>query len=330
VAAAPLWRTGCAPAGKAVTIAKRGKRIRVTVSRAALLEQPAGSLAEWTAAAEAQGCFAQGAGLEMAQRIVDSVPLDPATAYRLLHGGSMAQGYVDLGVETRLQVVSPIMKEGADPEAPLIATTSATGDSNQLAVTIRTTDALLGVETAWYTFEPQPDRNGARIVFASAERTIAGKTEPAAAPLSNYLQFAPGARFYRLYYKADVGDNATTEIVIAAATRAELGRRTEALARDSSLCRQSDAEMCMVIPRRVAVNPFLVVTVNGAEVRLTARSRVRDAVRAGGGPRQMQEILPQLAVSKPFAGKLTAVEFDRGSPEIFNLVLLGGEAISWK
>jgi hypothetical protein len=86
----------------------------------------------------------------------------------------------------------------------------------------------------------------------------------------------------------------------------------------------------MVIPRRVAVNPFMVVMVNGVEVRLAWRGSVRSAILAGGGPRQPQEILPRLAVSKPFAGKLTPVEFDRTSQDIFNLVLLGGESISWK
>lgn len=329
-AMAPAWRAACAPAGDAVLVQKRGPRVRVTVKREALVMQPAGWLAEWTAAAEAQGCLAQGAGMEFAMRILDSAPLDPSAAYRLLHAGNVAKGYLDLGLEDRLQVVSPIMREGADPEAPLIETATTTGSGNQLTIAVRTTDALLGVETAWYTFQPRPDRNGATIVPVSAERSIGGTKESAATPLTNYFKFAPSAAFYRLYYKADVDDNSVTEIVLAAPTRAELDRRTQRLAADVSLCRQSDPEMCMVIPRRAAVNPFMTVTVNGAEVRLAVGSRVRNAVQTGGGPRQIQEVLPQLAVSKPFIGKLTPVEFDRGRQDIFDLVLLGGESISWK
>ncbi|MGO9263194.1 MAG: hypothetical protein ACLQU1_43985 [Bryobacteraceae bacterium] len=330
VAAAPLWRAPCAPAGNALVFQKRGKRVRVTVAREALLQQPAGWLAEWTASAEAQGCLPQGTGLEFAMRILDSVPLDPSAAYRLLHAANIAKGYEDLGLETRLQVVSPIMKEGADPDAPIVQIGPATGDDSHLNVTVEAPGAQYGTETAWYTFQPRADRNGARIVPVSAEDTIGGKTEPAAAPLTNYFQFSASAAFYRLYYKADLADNSITEIVIAAPTRAELDRRTERLIHDFSLCRQSDPEMCMVIPRRVAVNPFMMVTVNGVEVRLPWRGSVRNAVRAGGGPLQLQEILPHLAVYKPFAGKLTLVEFDRASPDIFNLVLLGGESISWK
>ena len=331
VAAAPLWRAPCAPTGSAVTVQKRGKRVRLTVARDPLLTEPAGWLGDWTAQAEAQGCLTQGSGIEFAMRIADSVPLDPSAAFRLLHSGTMAKGYGDLGTWNRLQVVTPIYRDGPDPDAPIVRIGPTTGDDHHLNVTVHMTGGeQYGVETAWYTFQPRADHNGASVVPVSAEDTIGGKTEPAAAPLANYIQFSASAAFYRLYYKADLADNSVTEIVIGAPSRTELDRRTQRLMSDFSLCRQSDPEMCMVIPRRVAVNPAVAVTVNGVEVRLLAYSSVRAAVAAGGGPRQPQDILPRLAVYKPFAGKLTPVEFDRASQDIFNLVLLGGESISWK
>jgi len=330
VAVVPSWRADCRPATDAVTFQKRGGRLRVTVSREALSKQPAGWLSEWTAAAEAQGCLARGTGLEFATRILDAVPLDPSAAFRLLHAANPARGYEDLGPETRLQVVSPILKQGADPEAALIQEGPTTGAGNSLQVTIHLSDNVYGFETAWYTFQPRPDHNGSTIVPVSAERRIAGESQAAAAPLTNYFQFAPDAAFYRLYYKADIAGNEITEIVIAAPSRAELDRRTERIRNDLSLCRQSDPEMCMVIPRRVAVNPFMVITVNGAEVRLPWRGSVRAAVAAAGGPRDLKEVLPTLTVRKPFAGRLAPVEFDRAGLDIFNLMLLGGESISWK
>jgi hypothetical protein len=331
MAAAPQWRALCAPEGRAVTIQKRGKRVRVTVLQEALLQQPAGWLADWTAAAEAQGCLGRGSGMAFAMRILDAVPLDPSAAYRLLHGGSMAKGYIDLGPETRLQVITPIIKDGADPYSPIDQIGPTTGSDAALNVTVQmSAAALYGVETAWYTFRPRADGNGDTIAAVSAERRIDNRTEPAAAPLRNYFQFAPSAAFYRLYYKADLADNSVTEIIIGAPSRAELERRTERLRNDLTLCNQSDPEMCMVIPRRVAVNPFMMVTVNGAEVRLMVGSRVRNAIVDGGGPRQAQEVLPQLAVYKPFQGKLAPVEFDRSRQDILNLALLGGESIAWK
>jgi hypothetical protein len=331
IVAAPSWRAGCAPAGDAVTIRKQGKRVRITVARDPLLKQPAGWLADWTAEAEAQGCLAQGTGLEFAMRIVDAAPLDPQAAYRLLHGGTIQKGYTDLGLETRLQVVTPIFKEGSDPDAPVQQIGPTTGNDRSLQVTVHMSEtAQYGVETAWYTFQPRAGHNGATIVPVSAERRIGSQTDPTTAPLTNYFQFAPSAGFYRLYYKSDIADNSVTEIVIGAPTRAELERRTQRLIQDLSLCSQSDPEMCMVIPRRVAVNPFMVVTVNGAEARVMVGSRVRNAIAQTGGPRQAEEVLPRLSVSKPYAGKLTRVEFDRASQDILNMTLLGGESISWK
>ena len=74
----------------------------------------------------------------------------------------------------------------------------------------------------------------------------------------------------------------------------------------------------------------MMVSVNGAEVRLPVGAHIRQAVQAGGGPPNVQEVRAQLTVSKPYAGKLVPVEFDRTRNDVFDLVLLGGESISWK
>jgi len=330
VAAVADWRPSCTPEGAALVIQPRKKSVRIMVSRDALLQEPPGWLSQWSADAEAHGCLAPGAGLEFAMRILESVPLDPSAAYRLLHADNIQKGYIDLGLEDRLQVVSPIMKAGAAPDAPIVETASTSGNDRQLSVTLRTTDNLIGVETAWYAFQPRPDRAGTTIVPLAAERTIQGKTEPAASPLTNYFQFSPRAAFYRMFYKTDPADNGITEIMVTAPTRAELDRRTQALTKDFSLCQKSDPEMCMVIPRRVAVNPFMMVTVNGTEVRLAIGSSVRRAIQTGQGPPRVQEVLPQLEILKPYNGKLVPVEFDRSRQEILDVMLLGGEHVSWK
>ncbi|HUI55688.1 MAG TPA: hypothetical protein VLY04_11995 [Bryobacteraceae bacterium] len=326
----PSWRPPCNPTGDAVAIQPSGKKLRITVTRDSLALQPPGWLGQWTAEAEAAGCLAPGKGLEFASRILDSVPLDPSVAYKLLHADNIRKGYIDLGPEDRLQVVSPIMKAGVAPDAPILETATASGNDRQITLDVRTTTNLIGVETAWYAFRPKPDHIGSTIVPIAAERSIQGRKEPADAPLTNYFQFSPSAAFYRLFYKTDPADNGITEIVITAPTRAELDRRTQALSADFNLCQKSDPDMCTVIPRRVAVNPFLLVTVNGAETRLVIGSSVRNAIMAGGGPPRGQEVLPQLTVFKPYAGKLVPVEFDRSRQEILDLVLLGGESISWK
>src|ERR1039458_2376108 len=96
-------RGSCAPAEAGIAIQPRHGRVRVTVTRDPLLKQPPGWLSTWTAHAELQGCIAAGEGLKLAARIVESLPLDPRAAWRLLHADDRQTGYVDLGPETRLQ-----------------------------------------------------------------------------------------------------------------------------------------------------------------------------------------------------------------------------------
>ena len=120
-------RGSCAPAEGAIAIQSRKGRVRVTVTRDRLLKQPPGWLSAWTAQAESQGCIAAGEGLKLAARIAESLPLDPRAAWRLLHADDRQTGYVDLGPETRLQVVSPILREGTPADAPILDTSNQIG-----------------------------------------------------------------------------------------------------------------------------------------------------------------------------------------------------------
>ncbi len=124
-------RGSCGPAEGAISIQSRKGRVRVTVTRDRLLKQPPGWLSAWTAHAELQGCIAAGEGLKLAARIVESLPLDPRAAWRLLHADDRQTGYVDLGPETRLQVVSPILREGAPADAPILDASNLTGEGNR-------------------------------------------------------------------------------------------------------------------------------------------------------------------------------------------------------
>ena len=302
--------------------------MRVTVTRDPLLKQPPGWLAAWTAQAESQGCIAAGEGLKLAARIVESLPLDPHAAWRLLHADDRQTGYVDLGPETRLQVVSPILREGAPPDAPILDASSLTGEGNRLTLTLKSTPNLVGYETAWYALQPKAGQIGFAIAPLSAEKHIQGKVENAAAPATNYLTFGPQAAYYRLFYKADQGE--VVEVVLAAPTRAELDRQTQAFNSDPALCAQVSTQACVVIPKRVALNPFLAIALNGSETTVPVGSTVRAAVQIATGARTIEHPPPELKVYKLYAGKPVPVEFDPASLEILGLVLNGGERISWK
>jgi hypothetical protein len=314
-------RGSCGPAEGAIAIQSRHGRVRVTVTRGPLLKQPPGWLSAWTAQAESQGCIGAGEGLKLAARIVESLPLDPRAAWRLLHADDRQTGYVDLGPETRLQVVSPILREGTPADAPILDAPNLTGEGNRLTLTLTSTPNLVGYETAWYAIQPKAGQIGFAITPLSAEKHIQGKVEPVAAPATNYLKFGPQAAYYRLFYKADQGE--VVEVVLAAATRAELDRQTRAFNSEPALCAQVPSQACVVIPKRVALNPFLAITVNGSETAVPVGATVGAAIH-------LDRLPPGLKVYKLYAGKPVPVEFDRASPEILGLMLNGGERIYWK
>ena len=81
-------------------------------------------------------------------------------------------------------------------------------------------------------------------------------------------------------------------------------------------------------PKDVAVNLLLPVTVNGKEALVAWGATVATAIRAAGES-QPSAILPRLSVQKPYRGRAVAVKFDPASRAILDMILGGGEIISW-
>lgn len=317
--------TACPDGGDAVRATIRGRRVRIDVQRQALASRPQGWLWNWTAEAERSGCLAAGTGLRAMSRIVESVPLDPRVAQRLMRSDGRVS-WVEIGPESRLQVVTPILREGSAADATMMETTSVTGSGNALNVEVKAADALLGFETAWFGVVPKSGGPGFGLSPMSVERTIDGRTEPASTPLATYLRFPPESNFYRLFFKADVEGNAVTQMVITAATRAELDARTKAIDADASRCAAGDG-LCVAVPRRAAINVWMAVWVNGREVRVRGGT-VRNAIEAAG-EKDAARVMPTLTIERRYGGAFALVEFDRSGTEILDVPLLGGERIAW-
>ena len=296
----------------------RKKRLVVTVDRDFLLQQKQpGWLSIWTMQAESHGCIAQGEGIRLANLSAESVPLESQVVFRLLHPNDVQSGYVELTAENRLEVRSPI--GGGN-----LQTAAVTGSGGQLNVDLKPTPALAGFEIAWYAIRANTGRAGFHFEPLSAERTTSGGVEHLSAPSVNYFRFPPQASFYRMVYKTD--DNGVTAIVISGTTREDLDNRSKAVLADAAACEKS-RDLCVTLPKRVGVNPFLLVTVNEKEVTVPLGSTIRSAVQANGG--RADSVIATLAVSRLYAGQLRPVEFDRANPEILNLKLNGGEHLGW-
>ncbi len=314
--------THCRSDAGAIGIQARKKRLRVTVRRDMLVKQPPGWLTAWTTEIEAQGCIGAGDGLKLADRIAESLPLDPNTAFRLRHASVQ-----DIGPQVRVQVISPIVRDGAAPDAPSFETVEKSGNANSLTLVLKSTANLIGYETAWYAAQPKANGMGFTIAPLFAERHIQGETERRPQPATNYLQFPEDGAFYRLIYKAQQTEY--TALVVGARTRAELEHRAEKLRTGAGSCEKLEGELCVAIPRIAGINLLLPVTVNGREIMVRWGATVGEAIRESG-ERQAQSLLPRLAVHKPYHGRPAPVEFDPSSNMILNLVLTGGELITWR
>jgi hypothetical protein len=254
------------------------------------------------------------------------MPLEMNAAFQLLYPND--RNIVALKPGVRLQVMTPIMAQGADPDAPIVEveTTSAKGFS--LTIEGRLTDNLLGYEIASYSVHANQHAPGVSISPLSVQRHINGRAEPAPAPVRNYFQAVGATAFYGVFYKA--GETEFTALIVGGRDKADLDRRTTLLKNANvSSCETLNNDMCTAIPKRVAINPMVAVTINGSEMLLSWGSTVGGAIRFAG-EREPNAVLPRLALSRPYRNRTAAIEFDHTNPAILNLVLMGGELISWK
>ena len=312
----------CAPTAGPIAIQTSRKRTRVTVTRETLLQQPVGWLTEWTADLEARGCIAPGTGSKLAEQIAEALPLDMNRAFQLLYSNQL-----DITPQMRIQVVSPILRADAPAGSPILEPVETSGKENSLTVKLKSSVNLLGYETASYAVQTKTGGIGLSIVPLYADRHIGDETERRPEPAINYFQFPGDAAFYRVFYEAQQTEYAA--IIIAARTRAELEQRTKILGTGMASCEKLNNELCVAVPKQVAINGLVPVTVNGSQTWVTWGTNIGGVVRAAA-ERQANLVLPKLAVNKLYDGKPAAVEFDHASAAILNLIVSGGEIISWK
>ena len=310
----PIVGKARCPASDAITITPRGSRLRVTIGRDALLAKPRGWLTTWAEQAESQRCITPGQAAVLAARIVESIALPSGADQRLLRVDGMPN-YVEIGAGNRLQAISPILREGANPEAPLVDAGKTSAEEGGLAVEMRSSADLIGFETAWYDLQPRREGRGFTIVPTSAETSIKGKVESHPAPARNYFQFTPEMGFYRLFYKAD-----QSEVLVAAGARTSLPNTLET-------CDQPGGPVCLPIPRGVGGNPYLMVYVNGSPVAVGIGTDLRGLILSLW--QSPDKILPTLVITRLWAGKPVPLEFDRSVPDVLSLVITGNEQIRW-
>jgi hypothetical protein len=298
-------------------IHKQKHRLRVTVDRDTLSSRPQGWLTTWTGSLESDGCLAPGQAPLLATNIAESLPLDPETTRRILYPN-------DLVPPARLEVVSPVLRDPTDKADQFTVVEPPAGTSAGLNLALKASDNFNGYETAVYAIRLAD--SGYSILPLYADRHIARETQRISQPATNYFSFAPDAAFYRLFMKS--GQTDFTALVLAASSRPELDRETALLDAGPASCDRLPAAHCVVIPRRVAINAVAPVTINGSETLIRWGATLGEAIRAAG-VREPLATTQTLTISRRYNGRPTPVDFDRTSPAILRLPLMGGEIITW-
>jgi hypothetical protein len=278
---------------------------KLSVDRAELEKRDRGWLADWS-----ERC----GDPSLAARVLEAVPLTTGVGFRLMHADDVRAGFVDLGPGNRMEVLSPIVREGTDENAPLIEEQSVAGTDQRIEVVLKTSPNLVGQEAAFYGFEPKAG-GGSRIVPISATARVRGIEMPLERAGKNYFTFTGQTGYYRMFFKPEE----QTAVMVGAAARDQLPR-------DLAGC---DKVECITLPKRVGINPYLEVSVNGKLLAIPAHMppTVRAVLQAAKV--RAQDVLPTLAITKPYAGKPAPVEFDRTKLDVLGLVLSGDEAIRW-
>jgi hypothetical protein len=318
---------GC-PSEVGIEIHGSKKRPRITVTRDELAHEPAGSLAAMGWRWESEGCVAPGNGMRMATAIAEALPLDPHTQFRLLFNDPRQSSAIDLDSRIRLRVVSPLLR---DPKKGILEAPGLTGSDTSLTLTAKASDNLLGYETSVYVLRPKTGQPGNDIVPVSSERHLisTGANELLPKPSVDYFDFPSQAAFYRFFYESWRND--FSALMIAAATPAELDQLTanfEAKGAEAS-CKDLDLRMCVQIPKDVAVNPFVAITVNGAETLVSPGTTLRQIILAAKRSNP-DSVLETLRVQRQWRDRTIPVLYDRGDLEILALPIQGGEIVSWR
>jgi hypothetical protein len=302
------------------------KAPKVIVTGDALSLTSGAELFSWTVALERQGCIPANSALQLAEKVIDALPLDLAKRRELIR----ARG--DLKSVNSLRVVSPIYKPGFSTDAGEITAISQ-GSTYSLNVDVRDSHATTGYEIDWYDVSAASLATGGaapgyRIVPRSAEIHMEDKVEHPAAPSANRFQFGPDARWYELYMMTKVSVNDFDFVVFSARTSAELQDDVATFQRSSAeFLQAADPGSYTVLPHGTGINAYIRAKVNGVSVDLPPGNTVRQAiVQAAADPRTM---LSGLKVRKLHNGKLYPVEWDRATDQILSLPLEGGEEIAW-
>jgi hypothetical protein len=178
------------------------------------------------------------------------------------------------------------------------------------------------------------DESGTAIKFLRVEERSAGSTTPVPTPsdagLATQFATAPRLRLFLLNLAVSANTKAPA-ILIGASSKEELNAPTQAVESDPAISCSSLQRWpvsCALFDGSVTVSPMLEVFVNGAPTYIPIGSRLW-AVLSHLTDAQQAKLMRTLRLRRRFQGKLVDVRFVPDSNTLSQLLLVGGDRISW-
>jgi hypothetical protein len=178
------------------------------------------------------------------------------------------------------------------------------------------------------------DESGIAIRFLRVEKRSEGATTPVPTSsdvgLATQFVTAPHLRLFLLNLAVSANTKAPA-ILIGASSKEELNAPTQAIESDPAIsCStlQRSPVTCALFDGSVTVSPMLEVFVNRAPTYLPIGSRLWAVLPHLTDPQQAR-LMRTLRLHRRFQGKLVDVKFVPDSNTLSQLLLVGGDRVSW-
>lgn len=248
------------------------------------------------------GCLAEDDIAPLTRRIVDHLALPTSASYRLLYGEYADRGFLDIDARFRLRAVEPIRQQGQ----------------------------VAGYLTSFYLLSPAPG-GGAVASPGHSESNIRSVITRGTAPDHELLHLPARSTHFRFFFRTwSVSEDRRIALLAAPSEEALAQATPEFEAAPDSFCAGAARQdvSCISVPRETVIGPELRVRANGRDEFVPVGGNLGDLFRVME-IRDAAKKLSTLRIRRPFEGALRPVEFDRTSPSILGLVLIGGEEITW-
>lgn len=256
-------------------------------------------------------------------------PLKPidAAEYSAEHYDEFKQsGFVTLKPNMQLRIVAPITH--ATTTEPPAVSDGASRQEPVPQISVKAPRDLCGYETAVYSVR-QAANGAVSLRLAGISLQPIGKNNEAGLTRTDYLSSVTKALFLRLYFQLRHAPADHPQVLLVGDSQGEMNEASGEFeqAPDAYCAARHAHARCIVFPPFTAVNAEILVYVRKRPVHVPLSGTVSDALVAAGIS-DPKTVVGKLKIKRIWNAHSVDLRFDRESPSILDLALIGGDRIS--